>query len=322
VESGVVDAETVAVSEVSEVSEETSPKETILIHGGTLGRDAILFFKEHSLIHIWPFNPDQLNTNSYDLRLGSNYYTTLDTDEIGCQIPPEDIVTQTDTTILDPYNETEVKALWHLKKAVRIRDHVAAFTKVLTKESMELHLARNSEIIILNPGDMILAHTVEFIGAREKIFGNISSRSSAERTFIDVCGSAGFGDIGYCNRWTMEISNKFTRPILLVAGNRYSQMEFRMVVTVNTPESIANQMNYVHGADTKYQTMDAASFIINGAQVVKDWQPQAMLPKKYKDREMVVVAEKGERVENGEKDIAPPARAECTEVLDLGILSE
>jgi hypothetical protein len=47
-----------------------------------------------------------------------------------------------------------------------------------------------------------------------------------------------------------------------------------------------------------------------------------MLQKKYKDREMVVVAEKGERVENGEKDIAPPARAECTEVLDLGILSE
>ena len=35
----------------------------------------------------------------------------------------------------------------------------------------------------------------------------MQARSSLGRSYIEVCKCAGMGDVGFCNRWTMEITN-------------------------------------------------------------------------------------------------------------------
>jgi deoxycytidine triphosphate deaminase len=196
--------------------------------GGTLGRDAVLYFMKQGLVHIYPFNEKQLNMNSYDVTLGKEYYT---------MIPPSSMnsiglgVVCHGTQIIDPYNEEQTKGLWHKRSAMNVRKHVEEFRKYLPHKSLQIHLDHDSDIIILNAGDMILCQTEESIGGILNIFGAMSTRSTAERWRLDACGSAGFGDVGYINKWTMEMSNMSPNPILLVAGNRYAQIEFRMTVT-------------------------------------------------------------------------------------------
>lgn len=55
----------------------------------------------------------------------------------------------------------------------------------------------------------------------------MKARSSLGRNFIEICKCAGWGDVGYVNRWTMEITNNsryYTIP--LVVGRRVAQIVF------------------------------------------------------------------------------------------------
>jgi len=243
--------------------------------GGTLGKDAILHFKEKGLIHIHPFNENQLNMNSYDITLGNHYWTMIPKNcmnEIGLGIMRDPPINK----ILDPYNKNQVDGLWVKREAVSVRKHWKAFKPFLDADSLLLHFIHDSYIIIVNPGDFILAHSREYIGGRQIVFGVMSSRSSIRRFGIDICRCAGFGDVGYVYRWTMEISNTTQIPVLLVVGNRYAQIEFRMVVT----NSQVKSLDYIKGDDAKYQSAQTQE------DLEKKWTPEDMLPKKYKDREM------------------------------------
>ena len=80
---------------------------------------------------------------------------------------------------------------------------------------------------MLLPGETILAHTNEFIGGRDCVTTKMKARSSMGRYFIEVCKCAGWGDVGYINRWTMEITNNSKNYIIpLVVGRRIAQMIF------------------------------------------------------------------------------------------------
>jgi len=63
----------------------------------------------------------------------------------------------------------------------------------------------NHPIIVLRPGERILAHTHEFIGIRAPGTSTMQARSTWGRNGVAVCLDAGWGDPGYINRWTMEI---------------------------------------------------------------------------------------------------------------------
>lgn len=55
----------------------------------------------------------------------------------------------------------------------------------------------------------------------------MKARSSIGRNFIEVCKCAGWGDVGYINRWTMEITNNSSHyAIPLVVGRRIGQIIF------------------------------------------------------------------------------------------------
>src|SRR3989338_8710071 len=100
-----------------------------------------------------------------------------------------------------------------------------------TKENGELkNIKPEDRIIILGPGETILAHTQEFIGGRNCVTTEMRARSSMGRIGITVRKCAGWGELGFCNRWTMEVSNHLKETsVVLVVGMRVAQIAFYQV---------------------------------------------------------------------------------------------
>ncbi len=90
-----------------------------------------------------------------------------------------------------------------------------------------VNISPSDKVILLAPGETVLAHTNEFIGGRGHITTMMKARSSLGRSFIEVCKCAGWGDVGYINRWTMEITNNSGNYFIpLVVGRRIGQIIF------------------------------------------------------------------------------------------------
>lgn len=121
--------------------------------------------------------------------------------------------------------------------------------------------------ILLAPGETILAHTREFIGGVSGITTMVKARSSMGRSNITICRDAGWGDVGYYNRWCLEISNSSTCPVFLTVGQRIGQVVFF----------------YMSSPGARY----AGKYQIEAEEVnelVKAWHPSALLPKLYLDK--------------------------------------
>lgn len=130
-------------------------------------------------------------------------------------------------------------------------------------------------IIVLRPGERILAHTHEFIGIHAPGTSEMKSRSSWGRNGVAACFDAGWGDPGYINRWTMEIFNlNQSESVPLPVGERIAQIIFHETGAVINPYGKAGGEGL---GTSKYQLSDDL------AEVIKAWTPSQMLPRAYKD---------------------------------------
>ena len=137
------------------------------------------------------------------------------------------------------------------------------------------NIPSNHPIIVLRPGERILAHTHEFIGIRA--WGGaaeVRARSSWGRNGVAVCFDAGWVDPGYINRITLEIYNlNKHESVVLPVGERMGQLVFHKTGVV--------QGDYSHGREGmsgKYQTTD------NLEELIATWKPEDMLPRNHKDK--------------------------------------
>lgn len=212
-------------------------------------------------ITIDPFVPANLGSAQYDVSLGRFCYRETLTGPI---------------SVYNPYDELAVRAKWAIDRAVPHEDLVTdrfgvPFVGIGPKE----------EIILVRPGETILAHTEEFIGGScNFITTMMKARSSLGRNFIEVCKCAGMGDVGYFNRWTMEITNNSQYHTLpLVCGRRIAQILFFEVAPVAAAD------RYDQGG--KYQSHDHLE------DLKAAWTPESMLPKQWRDREVRELQQKG-----------------------------
>jgi len=121
-----------------------------------------------------------------------------------------------------------------------------------------------TEIITLLPKQTVLAHTQEFVGGRSCIIPFMQARSTTGRFDLTACKDAGMGNIGYVNRWTMEVKNDSTvAPQILVVGYPYAQVAFSL--TEALPLSVGYGGRYQEG-----QTLE---------EIKANWKPEMMLPK-------------------------------------------
>jgi deoxycytidine triphosphate deaminase len=126
-------------------------------------------------------------------------------------------------------------------------------------------------VIVLRPGERILAHTHEFVGIRSPGTSQIHARSSSGRVGIKVCDDAGLGDPGWLSRWTLEMRNDNREAIILPVGERLAQINF--FETGPTRESYGTEQLYT----SKYQQGDDVD------EMVANWHPEDMLPRNYVD---------------------------------------
>ncbi len=107
-----------------------------------------------------------------------------------------------------------------------------------------------------HPGCFVLAHTVEFIGAVQNYVPHLETKSTPARCGLQIHLAAGFGDVGYYNRWTMEIVNLGKRTVNVWPGERVAQVAWTRTGPVRN----------------KYE----GKYVQTG---FSNWKPENMLPK-------------------------------------------
>lgn len=75
--------------------------------------------------------------------------------------------------------------------------------------------------IVLKPGKTYLGSTLEYTETREFV-PFLEGKSSVGRLGIDIHATAGKGDVGFCNHWTLEIS--VSQPVRVYAGMPIGQL--------------------------------------------------------------------------------------------------
>lgn len=213
----------------------------------------ILAAKRAGDIVIEPFSHKNLSTSSYDVTLGEYFF--------------REKAPALFENIYNIYDRAHVERIWGTKP-----ERARPGRELFKEYHGELHSIRPTDkIILIAPGETVLAHTNEFIGGRNHITTMMKARSSLGRSFIAVCKCAGWGDVGYVNRWTMEITNQSRHyHIPLVTGSRIAQIVF-----LETGEILDRD----YTASGKYQTH------ANLAEIKKRWRPTDMLPRLYLDRD-------------------------------------
>ncbi len=143
---------------------------------------------------IQPFRRNCLNTNSYDVHLGT-------------------VLAVYNKDILDPKQHNEINI-------IKIPD----------------------KGFILKPNELYLGVTEEYTETH-RFVPFLEGKSSIGRLGIDIHATAGKGDVGFCNHWTLELSVK--RPVRIYAGMPIGQLiYFRVKGNVLIPYNKRRNAKY------------------------------------------------------------------------------
>ncbi len=205
-------------------------------------------------IVISPFEPANLATSSYDVTLGEWFF--------------REQPTKYNHSLYNIWSQEHMEHVWGADKVERAVTAKEAFKKY----NFDFDGIRpDDKVIVLRPGETILAHTNEFIGGKDHITTMMKARSSMGRNFIEVCKCAGWGDVGYVNRWTMEITNNSKNYIIpLVVGRRIAQIIFFETGPI---------------LERDYTKAGKYASSTNVSELKKAWKPSMMLPQLYSDRD-------------------------------------
>lgn len=203
-----------------------------------------------------PYNESHVSEASLDFTLG-HYFYKQEYDE--------------NARVYNPFDPGDVDR--YFKGPLEAMPH----KKWCDKNGYQLfkNIPEDHPIIVLQPGERILAHTHEFIGIRAHGGASeVKSRSSWGRNGVAVCFDAGWIDPGYINRITLEIYNlNQHESVVLPVGERIGQLIFHTTGPVDGDYSDGRD-----GMSGKYQHTSDLD------ELIRTWSPEQMLPRAYKDK--------------------------------------
>lgn len=123
--------------------------------------------------------------------------------------------------VIEPFDS---KCLGTNSYDVHLSKHLALYTSdVLDAKAHNpiQHIEIPEEGFVLQPGTLYLGSTVEYTESHAHV-PFLEGKSSIGRLGIDIHATAGKGDVGFCNHWTLEIS--CIMPVRVYAGMPVGQL--------------------------------------------------------------------------------------------------
>jgi len=162
-----------------------------------LGGQTILNEVKAGNIKITPFDESHINPNSYNLTLGNKLLVYGEARTV---------------------KNTQPSSHSHI-----VSRHI---TLDMKKDNPTSEIIIPEEGLLLNPGTVYLGTTVETTFT-EKYVPMLEGRSSIGRLGLMVHVTAGFGDVGFNGKWTLEIVP--TQPIIIYPNVEIAQIYYHTV---------------------------------------------------------------------------------------------
>jgi dCTP deaminase len=130
------------------------------------------------------------------------------------------------TIVIEPYDR---ECLGTNSYDVHLGKYLACYVdrELDAKKHNEIaHFEIPDEGFLLQPNTLYLGVTLEYTETHQHV-PFLEGKSSTGRLGIDIHATAGKGDVGFCNTWTLEISA--TQPVRIYAGMPIGQLIYFVV---------------------------------------------------------------------------------------------
>lgn len=218
--------------------------------GGVLSDLAILSAIREGSVVITPFNRENLTNCAYDVSLGNKVAFVPDSKQV---VIKGWVSTLTETPIID----------------ISDKDSIYQSFKKIT-------FTDEDKGITIPPGGMMICHTNEFIGTAHikncpSLTTFMRARSTVARAGVTVSSSAGWGDVGYANRWGMVLHNtRKDASVFIPFGMKIAQIVFLKIEgqVSQCYSTLTGNYKTVSGRKKEFEKLDA------------EWDPESIIPKK------------------------------------------
>ncbi len=146
--------------------------------------------------------------------------------------------------------------------------HLGKWLAVYEEEILDAKLHNKIKIFELSDDGFLLLPSKLYLGVTQEYTETkcfvpfLEGKSSIGRLGIDIHSTAGKGDVGFCNTWTLEISVK--QPVRIYKGMPIGQIiYFEVSGEIGTPYSLKNSAKYNQRTEFPVESMMFKNFIKN-----------------------------------------------------------
>lgn len=125
--------------------------------------------------------------------------------------------------VIEPWDERKLNPnSYNLTLSKNMRWYPGKYILDVRKKPLcSAHVSIPEDGFVLEPHELFLGCTNEYTESHNLV-PMINGRSSLARLGISVHQTGGFGDIGFCGNWTLEIT--CIRPVRIYAGMEFAQL--------------------------------------------------------------------------------------------------
>lgn len=148
--------------------------------------------------------------------------------------------------VIEPYDRS---CLGTNSYDVHLSENLATYTNEVLDARVHnptQHFTIPEEGFVLQPGTLYLGATLEYTETHNSV-PFLEGKSSVGRLGIDIHATAGKGDVGFCNHWTLEIS--CVHPVRV-----YARMPIGQLIYFKVEGEIENYYNKKANAKYNHRT--------------------------------------------------------------------
>lgn len=155
--------------------------------------------------------------------------------------------------VIEPFDEA---CLGTNSYDVHLGRHLATYRDAVLdarRHNQVDHFEIPAEGFVLQPGQLYLGVTEEYTETHKHV-PFLEGKSSVGRLGIDIHATAGKGDVGFCNTWTLEIS--VTQAVRVYAGMPIGQLiYFEVSGSIDNPYDRKASAKYTERTERPVESM-------------------------------------------------------------------